>query len=106
MSKDMAKPGREPTKPGSASPPPAGLLGRLRRSGKNAVLAGVCGGLGEVTEIPVWGWRLIFLAGLPLSAFGLLGCCSWPPPWRISPSGSSCRGMPHRGQRCTPVPQD
>jgi tetratricopeptide (TPR) repeat protein/phage shock protein PspC (stress-responsive transcriptional regulator) len=69
----MAKPGREPTKPGAASPLPTGRLGGLRRSGKNTVLAGVCGGLSEVSDIPAWGWRLIFLAGIPLSAFGVLG---------------------------------
>ena len=73
MSRDMAKSGRDPAKPGSASPLPASRFGTLRRSGKNAVVAGVCGGLGEVTEIPAWGWRLIFLAGIPLSAFGVVG---------------------------------
>ena len=69
----MAKPGREPTKRGAGAPLPTGRLGGLRRSGKNTVLAGVCGGLGEVSDIPAWGWRLIFLAGIPLSAFGVLG---------------------------------
>ncbi len=61
-------------KPGTSPPSAAGSrFGGLRRSGKNAVLAGVCGGLGEVTDLPAWGWRLIFLAGLLLSILGVVG---------------------------------
>jgi phage shock protein PspC (stress-responsive transcriptional regulator) len=33
----------------------------LKRSNEDAVLGGVCGGLGEWTDTNPWAWRLIFL---------------------------------------------
>ncbi|WP_052629558.1 PspC domain-containing protein [Pseudoxanthomonas suwonensis] len=37
-------------------------LQRLRKSRRDAWLAGVCGGLGEHTPLPAWLWRALFLA--------------------------------------------
>jgi tetratricopeptide (TPR) repeat protein/phage shock protein PspC (stress-responsive transcriptional regulator) len=89
MSKENAKPGREPGKTAA----PTGWFGGLSRSPKTAVLAGVCAGLGERTQLPAWGWRLIFLAGLLLLGLGpLVYLALWivlpwgsPPPPKVPP---------------------
>jgi phage shock protein C len=36
------------------------LLHHLSRSRTDRVLSGVCGGLGEQTDLPSWAWRVIF----------------------------------------------
>jgi len=41
-------------------------LKNYKRSSKDNVLGGVCGGLGEATDIPSWVWRVLFV----LVAFG------------------------------------
>lgn len=57
---------------------------RYRRASKDAVIAGVCGGFGQVTPIPSWAWRVIFLLSLGFFGFGaLLYLFIWlcaPPP--------------------------
>ena len=47
-------------------------LRELRKSAKDQMIAGVCGGLGEYTPIPAWLWRAIFLASLFLGGIGLI----------------------------------
>ncbi len=37
------------------------FLHNLRKSRNDRVLFGVCGGLGEVTSVPGWAWRIIFV---------------------------------------------
>ncbi|HVR34666.1 MAG TPA: DUF2723 domain-containing protein [Methylomirabilota bacterium] len=71
-------PGRQEPLPSETSPnPPApavGFLGRFRsqlvRAGEDAWVGGVCGGLARRTSIPVWVWRVIFLALTPLAGLG------------------------------------
>ncbi len=47
----------------------------LEKSRRDVIVAGVCGGLGEHTPVPVWMWRAFFVAisflwgaGLPVYA--------------------------------------
>ena len=47
-------------------------LKNARKSSKDKMIGGVCGGLGEATEIPSWMWRAIFLICLLFFGFGLL----------------------------------
>ena len=44
----------------------------LKKSNKDIVFTGVCGGLGETTQIPAWIWRVLFLVSLFLGGFGLI----------------------------------
>lgn len=45
--------------------PGAGLaINRLRRSTSERWIAGVCGGLGRLTGVESWIWRLLFVLGL------------------------------------------
>lgn len=45
--------------------PGAGLaINRLRRSQTDRWLAGVCGGLGRLTGVEAWIWRMLFVLGL------------------------------------------
>jgi phage shock protein C len=39
-------------------------INRLRRSLRDRWLGGVCGGLGRLTGVESWVWRLIFVLGL------------------------------------------
>ena len=53
-------------------PAPASTLGRLHRSLTHRWLGGVCGGLGELTGIPAWSWRILFVLTALLHGLGLL----------------------------------
>ena len=53
-------------------PEPASTLGRLHRSLAGRWLGGVCGGLGELTGIPAWSWRILFVLTALLHGLGLL----------------------------------
>lgn len=48
------------TTPRPLTPPEPNVLHRFTRSDTDYWLGGVCGGLGEITPVPSWGWRLIF----------------------------------------------
>src|SRR5262249_52850663 len=37
------------------------LLHQLSRSRTDRMLGGVCGGLGNQTDLPTWAWRIIFV---------------------------------------------
>ena len=50
---------------------PASALNALRRSLSDRWLGGVCGGIAQVTGVPSWVWRLIFLFGLVFAGTGL-----------------------------------
>ncbi len=75
-----------------AAPAPAGvtlsLWDRLRGltvSEKDAMLGGVCGGLGEHTPVPSWMWRaafcvMVFWVGTGLLAYIILWICVPNPP--------------------------
>lgn len=51
--------------------PPASALNQFRRSLSDRWLGGVCGGLGQVTGVPSWVWRLAFVFGLMFAGCGL-----------------------------------
>ena len=48
------------------------FLHSLKKSNKDIVFTGVCGGLGETTMVPAWVWRVLFLVSLFLGGFGLI----------------------------------
>ena len=50
---------------------PANALNALRRNLSDRWLGGVCGGIAQVTGVPSWVWRLIFLFGLVFAGTGL-----------------------------------
>ena len=57
----------------SASPPPSqSALNRLHRSNDDRWIGGVCGGLGELSGIPSWSWRILFVLTAFLHGLGLL----------------------------------
>ena len=47
-------------------------LSRLHRSLADRWIGGVCGGLGELTGIPAWSWRILFVLTTFLHGLGLL----------------------------------
>jgi phage shock protein PspC (stress-responsive transcriptional regulator) len=51
----------------STAGPGAGLaINRLRRSQRDRWIAGVCGGIGRLTGVESWIWRMLFVLGLVL----------------------------------------
>jgi phage shock protein C len=50
----------------------ASTLSRLHRSLTDRWFGGVCGGLGELTGIPAWSWRILFVLTTFLHGLGLL----------------------------------
>lgn len=67
----------DPT-PGGAGPGPsfgaqaAEAFHRLARARDDAVIGGVCGGLGKHSPLPAWVWRVLFCFGALLVGFGLI----------------------------------
>jgi phage shock protein PspC (stress-responsive transcriptional regulator) len=58
---------------GAGSPPGATLaINRLRLSDSDKWIAGVCGGIGAVTGVESWIWRLIFVLGLLAGGFTIV----------------------------------
>ena len=52
--------------------PGAGLaINRLRRSQSERWIAGVCGGIGRLTGVESWIWRMLFVLGLVFGGFTL-----------------------------------
>ena len=47
-------------------------IGRLRRSRNDRWLGGVCGGLGRVSGVESWIWRLVFALCVVFAGFGAL----------------------------------
>ena len=75
--------GGAPEGSGGTPPPPASapaarsgaggsFLHRLRRSTRDNLIGGVCGGLGEHTDLPSWAWRVIFCIAVLYFGVGLL----------------------------------
>ena len=52
-------------------PPSSFPVNRLRRSRTDAWIGGVCGGLGRLTGVESWIWRVIFVFGLAFGGFTL-----------------------------------
>ena len=63
--------GAEPAA-GAHSAPGGSFLHRLRRSTRDHVIGGICGGLGEHTDLPSWAWRVIFCVAVLYFGVGLL----------------------------------
>jgi len=57
---------------GPTRAPGESFLHRLRRSTRDHVIGGVCGGLGEHTDLPSWAWRVIFCVAVLYFGVGLL----------------------------------
>lgn len=56
----------------SAPGPGAGLpINRLRRSRGDRWIAGVCAGIGRLTGVEGWIWRILFVLGLVFGGFTL-----------------------------------
>jgi phage shock protein PspC (stress-responsive transcriptional regulator) len=66
----------------NGAPVPAGVYGApavsanplrtFRRSNDDYWLGGVCGGLGAMTSVPSWGWRLAFCLSALYFGMGLI----------------------------------
>lgn len=52
--------------------PGPSTLSRLHRSLTDRWFGGVCGGLGELTGIPAWSWRILFVLTTFLHGLGAL----------------------------------
>ena len=52
-------------------PPSSFPLNRLRRTASDSWIGGVCGGLGKLTGVESWIWRIIFVFGLLFGGFTL-----------------------------------
>jgi len=91
-----ASPGAGPGSPYQGLAAFGATLRRLAKSRRDVWLGGVCGGLGEVTPIPSWAWRVAFLGSLCLYGTGVmvyivLWVCL--PESRDEPGGPSTRTM-------------
>lgn len=63
----------EDVKPASDATQESALtLGRLHRSINDRWIGGVCGGLGELSGIPAWAWRILFVLTAALHGLGVL----------------------------------
>lgn len=51
---------------------PLRAVGGLRRNSRDRWLAGVCGGLAQLTQVDSWIWRLLFAALLFFGGAGLV----------------------------------
>lgn len=51
---------------------PAAALNELRRSITDRWIGGVCGGLSELTGIPSWSWRILFVLTALLHGIGII----------------------------------
>ena len=61
---------------GNGAPPRAGAaraaIHGLRRSRDDRWLGGVCAGIGEITDMPPWVWRLLFVAAVLCAGSGIV----------------------------------
>jgi phage shock protein C len=91
--------GKELLLSGKSAPPPVlnsspeSWFNQVRRSRRDVWLGGVCGGLGELTPVPSWVWRLLFAltilyAGLGLVVYILL--------WIFVPDGPDAPGSAYK----------
>jgi phage shock protein C len=62
----------EATKSASTTCSASSTLSRLHRSRSDRWLGGVSGGLGELTGIPSWSWRILFVLTAFLHGLGVL----------------------------------
>ncbi len=65
----------EPTKPRTepqAEPRRNNALNEFKLSNQDRWIAGVCGGLADLTQIPAWSWRILFVLTGLLHGLGVL----------------------------------
>jgi len=63
----------EDAKPKTEKPrEPAPVLNQFRRSITDRWIGGVCGGLAEITGIPSWSWRILFVLTVLLHGIGVI----------------------------------
>jgi phage shock protein C len=63
----------EDAKPKTERPSePASALKQFRRSITDRWIGGVCGGLAEITGIPSWSWRILFVLTALLHGIGVI----------------------------------
>ena len=65
-------PARAPFEPPPVPPMPPSALRSFRRSLRDKWLGGVCGGLDDITSIPAWSWRILFLLLALLHGVGIV----------------------------------
>lgn len=56
----------------SSAAPAAQAINTFRRSRNDRWIGGVCGGIGEITGVASWVWRLIFAALMMCAGTGVL----------------------------------
>ena len=61
----------QPSKP-QADPRRNNALNEFKLSNQDRWIAGVCGGLADLTQIPVWSWRILFVLTGLLHGLGVL----------------------------------
>jgi phage shock protein C len=57
---------------GRSDAPAMAAINSLRRSRDNRWLGGVCGGIGQITDVAAWVWRLLFVLLLLCGGTGVL----------------------------------
>ena len=57
--------------PTPTAPPPSALR-EFRRSLRDKWIGGVCGGLDDITSIPAWSWRILFVLLALLHGIGIV----------------------------------
>jgi phage shock protein PspC (stress-responsive transcriptional regulator) len=62
--------------------------GSLRKSIHDVWLAGICGGLGEHTQVPAWMWRAIFI----VTGLAMWGVVAYIVLWVLMPAGGGVPG--------------
>jgi phage shock protein C len=62
----------KPSSTGNANDDFVSDISRLRRSRSDRWLGGVCGGLGRVSGVDAWIWRLVFALCVIFAGFGIL----------------------------------
>jgi phage shock protein C len=61
-----------PIRARAETPPPPSALREFRRSLRDKWIGGVCGGLDDITSIPAWSWRILFVLLALLHGIGIV----------------------------------
>ncbi|SHG53058.1 PspC domain-containing protein [Massilia sp. CF038] len=69
---NLNKPGQSAASSGNATDDFVNEVSRLRRARGDRWLGGVCGGLGKVSGVESWVWRLVFALCTIFAGFGFL----------------------------------
>ncbi len=67
-----AIPGEAPRAEAPRQVAPQNGLQQLKRSYFDKWIGGVCGGLAEMTSVPSWAWRILFVLSVLLNGLGIL----------------------------------